>query len=45
MLLYGRNFCIAGGEHDESTKQARVAGRDTSTLSKGKEVREEDYAG
>ena len=45
MSLYGRSFCSAGGKHAETTKPARVDGRDSSTLSEGKEIREEDLAG
>jgi transposase InsO family protein len=45
MLPYGRSFCNAGGEHDESTQQARVARRDPTTLSESKESREENDAG
>jgi hypothetical protein len=45
MLLYGRSFCNAGGEHDESTQQARVIRRDPSEISKSKEIREGNHIG
>jgi hypothetical protein len=45
MLPYGRSFCNAGGEHDESTQQAKVVTRDPSALSESKENREENDAG
>jgi hypothetical protein len=45
MLPYARDNKTGEGAYDESTKQARVIRRDSSTLSEGEEIREEDHAG
>jgi len=45
MLPYARDWKTGEGAYDESTKQARVVRRDTTTLSEIKEIREEDNAG
>jgi len=45
MLPYARDYKTGEGAYDESTKQARVVRRDSSTLSEGEEIREEDHAG
>jgi hypothetical protein len=45
MLPYARDCKTGEGAYDESTKQARVVRRDTTTLSEIKEIREEDNAG
>jgi hypothetical protein len=45
MLLYAREYETGEGAYDESTKQARVVGRDTTAISESEENREEDHAG
>jgi hypothetical protein len=45
MLLYAREYETGEGAYDESTKQARVVGRDTAAISESEENREEDHAG
>jgi hypothetical protein len=45
MLFYAREHETGEGAYDESTKQARVIGRDTAAISESQESREEDHAG
>jgi hypothetical protein len=45
MLPYARDCKTGEGAYDESTKQARVIGRDTTAISESQESREEDHAG